>query len=63
MTAMHTDLHDQLHYKDVRGAWRLAVTFGAETVTVRHIKSEMTIAEEEAAYFRFEWALSLTLSR
>ena len=30
-----------LQFKDLRGAWRLAVRFGVETVSVAHLKGEM----------------------
>ena len=67
--SMHEDLslnaggEAAFAFKDLRGAWRLGVRFLPESVTVTHFKGETSISPLPTDYFKFEWALELTLDR
>ena len=60
---MHEQIGQAAPFKDLRGAWRLGVRFGAETVTVTHYKGEVAMSPNPEDYFRFDWVLVLTLDR
>ena len=55
---MHEQLGGALGFKDLRGAWRLTVHFGTESVTVTQHKGETSLSPAPEDFFKFHWVCS-----